>query len=133
MPFWNRTPKPSETSLLCLTITKLAAEISAQSEANRELAKHLLATISEKDEQIKLVLESKFEQRVIAFPATPRPRIVPEDFQHLSETEMSPESTQAAVDSDNKAYQKATEDLEKDLAEEFAQIFREHTEAHEDT
>lgn len=125
MPFWNRTPKPSVTSLLCLTITKLAAELSAQVEANRELAKHLLATISEKDQQIKLVLESKFEQHVIAFPAAPRPRIEPEDLQHLSETEMSPESTQAAVHQDTKAYQNATAELEKQLAEEFAEIAKE--------
>ena len=133
MPFWNRTPKPSETSLLCHTITKLAAELSAQSEANRELAKHLLATISEKDQQIKLVLESKFEQRVIAFPARPQIVAEPESLEHLSETEMSAESIDAAIEQDNRRYESATNTLAEELSQEFAEIAREHLEAHENT
>jgi hypothetical protein len=133
MPFWNRTPKPSETSLLCLTITKLAAELSAQSEANRELAKHLLATISEKDQQIKLVLESKFEQRVVSYPVYTGIKREPEDLSSLSETEMSAESTQAAIDQDNERYETASKTLAEELSREFAELAKEHVEAHEAT
>lgn len=129
--WWPFTRKPSETSLLCLTITKLAAEIQLQSESNRKMSEKLLAAVTEKDAQIKLVLESKFQQYVVQSPARETPKQEPESIEHLSDvSEMSEASAEAEVIKNTKASNQADTELEALLLEEFEEIAQEHAEAH---
>ena len=131
MPFWKRTPQPSEVEQLCNTIRDLAKEVIAQSAANGQLTQKLLAALSEKDAQIRSVLDSQFQQRVTLFPPRPQPVIAPEDLEHLSDvTEMSEQATKEALEQSDRGYQQATVELKSALGEELAEIMREHEEAH---
>lgn len=129
---WKRTPKPSETSLLCLTITKLAAELQAQSESHRKLSEKLLTLAEEKDKQIKLVLESRFEERVEMWPPRVTPPQILDNPEHLSDvSEMSESETEKEMEKVTARQREADSALEASLKEELADIAREHAEAHD--
>lgn len=128
---WKSTKKQSETSLLTSTIEMLAAELRQQSESQRKLSEKLLDLVTERDAQIRLVLESKFEQRIVMQPARQEAREEPADTAYLQDvTEMAKESTVIGVDKDSKAYTEATAELETELSREFEELAAEHTAAH---
>lgn len=131
MWFRKRTPKPSETELLLGTISQLATEVKEQSAAQRDLSSKLFGLLTERDAQLRIMLESRFESRIEMYP--PKPPIVqqPEDTQHLEDvTGISEASATHLVEKDTAAYNKATETLEEDLEVEFAILATEHQAHH---
>jgi len=131
MPFWKRTPQPSEVEQLCNTIRDLAKEVIAQSAANGQLTQKLLAALSEKDAQIRSVLDSQFQQRVTVFPPRPQPPSYPGNIQDLNDvSEMSEESAKELIDQVNANYKNATDRMEEEFKKEFLSIATEHEEDH---
>lgn len=127
MWFSKRTPKPSETALLVETITKLTAELLAQSQDNRQTDKALLEMLKERDAQIRLVLEAKFEQRVVMYPPKTEAAPEPADTEHLQDvSEMSESEATRQVEKSTQGYKQATVDLEESLRE----LAEEHQAAH---
>ena len=130
-PQLKRTRRQSKTSPLIRALTNLTKELIAQSKANREFAEKLIVLAQEKDAQIKLVLESKFQEFVTTYPKRPEVPKVPEDPQALSDvTEVSEETAEAEMVASNTREKAATKSLEESLEEEFQEIAKEHAEAH---
>jgi len=128
---WPFTRKQSETLKLLETVSNLAGELAAQSQANRAFAEKLLALAAEKDAQIKLVLESKFQNYVQMMPARPAEPREPESIEHLSDvSEMSEVSAEEQVEKSTKRERDADEALEAALRGEFEELSKEHAEAH---
>lgn len=124
------TPKPSETSLLCSTITELATELRLQAESYRKLSEKLLDMNSEKDSQIRLVLESKFQQYVVS-PTVGAIQGEPESTEYLADvSEMSEASAEIQAAKDTKRYNVASEEFEKELEAEFLELAAEHENSH---
>lgn len=129
-PF-KRTPKQSELSLLANSLTKLSAEVIAQSEANRKMSEKLLDLAASKDAQIKLVLESKFQQYVVMAPARDIPPPVPESYEHLADvSEMSEQTAEDEVEKATARQKKADEELEQALRANFDELAAEHATSH---
>jgi hypothetical protein len=129
-PF-KRTPKPSETAELLKTVTKLAAEVALNSEANRKMSEKLLELAASKDAQIKLVLESKFQQYVVMAPARDTPAQEPESFEHLADvSEMSEQTAEDEVEKATARQRKADEELEQALRGEYEELAAEHEASH---
>ena len=132
-PF-KRTPKQSETSLLLATVSSLAAEMVAQSESSRRISTELLARLTERDAQIRMVLESKFQQYVTMAPARTEKPQEPESTEYLADvSEMSEASAEAMVEKNTRDSKAADETLKDALAEEFEALAVEHAEAHRET
>lgn len=126
---WKRTPKPSETSQLCQAITDLAKELRAQSQSQRELSARLLDLVSEKDAQIKVVLESKFQHYVTAFPPRIEKPAEPENIEHLADvSEVSEQAAEDAMITSTTKSNQATTELEKQLRDDFLELAQEHAE-----
>lgn len=138
MPFWKRTPKPSETALLLSAVTHLTAQVISQAESQRKMSEKLLAAVEEKDNQIRMVLESKFQPYVTVLPERKDKPQEQEDPQYLSDViEMSEQSAEAEVIKATTAYNNAETELAKQLAwtpeeleEGFQDLAKEHAEAH---
>lgn len=129
-PF-KRTPKPSDATVLADLAMRLAGQLERQSQSSQNLNQKFLASIAEKDAQIRLVLESKFQQYVTSYPPRPERPQAPEDIEHLSDvSEMSESSVENQMEKNTTAYNKASDTLAEELQREFLEIAQEHAKAH---
>ena len=124
----KRTPKPSSESAILATLNSVVAELAA----SRKLTEKVIELAAQKDAQIKLVLESKFQNYVVMHPARPKAEEIPETFEHLADvSEVSANAAEDEMEASTAAQRKADAALEAALAEEFTKIAAEHAEAHE--
>jgi hypothetical protein len=122
--WFNFTRKPSEVSELISLVADLAKNLQKQSETILELAR-------EKDRQIKMVLESKFQPFVQMMPPRVEQPREPESFEHLADvSEMSEATADAEMERATKREREADASLEEALREEFQSIAQEQAEAH---
>jgi hypothetical protein len=122
--WWRSMQKPSEVSELIKLVADLTRNLQAQSDKILELA-------SEKDRQIRMVLESKFVPYVQMIPERREKPSEPDNIEHLADvSEMSEEVAEAEVERATKRERDATAVLDQYLQEEFQSIAQEHAEVH---
>jgi hypothetical protein len=91
----------------------------------------LLELAQQKDAQIRMVLESKFQPFVQMMPPRIEQTRQPESFDHLADvTEMSEEVAEAEMERATRREREATAALEESLREEYQAIAQEQAEAH---
>lgn len=126
------TRKPSELTELLNVVLKLTAELQAQSESNRKTSEKLLEALTERDAQIRLVLESKFQPMIQMVPTRTEPKQEPDSIEHLADvSEVSEASAEAEMVKSTKAFNQASATLEQDLTVEFTELAREHAQSHQ--
>jgi hypothetical protein len=125
MPFWKRTPKPSESPALHEIIRE-------QSKALASLSQQLALLLAERDAQIRLVLESKFQPYVQMMPARETPKVEPDPIEHLADvSEMTEESAETEAVKATTRYNAAEAEFQKQLDAELEDLQKEHEEAHQ--
>ncbi len=103
------------------------------------MSEKLLEAVQEKDAQIRVVLESKFQQAVAFYPPRPEEKREPESAEYLADvSEMSEASAEQEAIKATTRYREASAEAEKAMAydaqaeiiEELEAIQAEHAEAH---